>query len=122
MSFSQDIVVTWPSRRPLGSYLAELQHARREGLVVNFRIARAPSRPVRRCYVVHSGYVRGWSPVIEVRRRGAGEVARVRSDNDSGLWPAGVYVVRDPEWNPLRKEVPMRGFQGWRWIDGDQLR
>lgn len=120
----RDICVTWPKSRPLDSYLAELARAEREGLEINYRVGRLPAWPgamwdhgtlgfvygqqgVPRCYMVHSGFVRGWCSILYGCHREAGEVAG---------WPAGLYIVRSPVWHALADPIPMRGFQGWRWM------
>lgn len=120
----RNIVVTWPQTKPLDSYLAELARAARERWTINYRVARLPAWPdtiedhgwtgwpygveTPRCFMVHTGYVRGWCAVI-----GAGH----RADGEVEGWPSGLYVVRDPEWHPLAEPIPMPGFQGWRWTD-----
>lgn len=114
MSDCRDIVVTWPQTRTLDSYLAELKRAERQNLVINYRVARLPSSKPERCYMVHSGHVRGWCVVLDLARRKDGEVKR--AENDSGFWPGGLYVVRSPKWHALKTPIPMAGFQGWRWI------
>lgn len=120
----RDIVVTWPKRtKSLAAYLDELARARHEGLVINFRVANPPrwpdlhedheasgfdyGIPRPRCFMVYDGFVRGWLEVLWVCERRAGEVAG---------WPAGWYIVRDPEWHLIDPLVPMSGFQGWRWM------
>lgn len=112
----KDLVVTWPKSKPLETYLEELQRAARDRLEINFRV---PSRPatVARCYMVHSGAVRGYNMVRQVVWRGEGEVVRVESDAVRGFWPAGWYVVREPLWHPLTPTIPMRGFQGYRYME-----
>ncbi|GAC1533808.1 MAG: hypothetical protein NVS3B1_28240 [Marmoricola sp.] len=102
-----DIVVTWPQVKPLADYLAELDRALREDLLINYRVAFLPSAPLRRCYMVYAGQVRGWCMIVESKLRGEGEVDG---------WPAGKYIVRSPWWHPV-EPVPMRGFQGWRYFN-----
>ena len=123
-----DIVVTWPKTKRYAAYVGELARARREGLVINYRVARLPawshevafwdhgslcfgSYPTEppRCYVVHSGFVRGWSPILYCCQRKTGEVDG---------WPSGLYIVRSPEWNaiPVSEQIPMAGFRGTRWF------
>lgn len=114
-----DMVVTWPKSKALEVYLHELEQATALGLEINFRVPTPPTRveAIERCYIVHSGYVRGWNAVRSITKRGEREVARVVSDAFSGFWPAGWYIVRDPEWHPIDPLVPMRGFQGWRYFE-----
>lgn len=107
---SNNIVVTWPKTRPLESYLAECRNADREGLDICFRV---PSRPAvsegDRCYIVHSGFIRGWQKVLGVEERDD-----VRDPITRELMEVGFYVRRDPRWHPCRL-VRMRGFQGYRY-------
>lgn len=116
-----DIVVTWPKSRPLGSYLAELELAKRDGKVINFRVPREPRDWLvnRRCFRVHEDRVRGWVKILRVEKRGPNEVARVQSDSFAGFWPAGWYVVCDPQWHeiPREKQLVMPGFRGFRYFD-----
>lgn len=111
-----DVVVTWPKSRTLGSYLAELTRAQELDLVINFRIAKAPREKPERCYIVYDGFVRGYNEVIDVVERGPNEVSRISNDAWAGFWPAGLYLVRNPQWYPISRR-PMRGFQGWRYYD-----
>lgn len=119
-TLKRDIVVTWPKTKPLAEYIKALGHARSNDELINFRVANLPpwpagsfalGGPLVRCYHVHDGFVRGWCRVIYATTREVGEVEG---------WPAGLYVVRDPHWHPC-KEIPMRGFRGWRWFDRSQV-
>lgn len=117
-----DIVATWPKKRPLQSYLDALAAAEASGQTINFRVAILPKwdlraladRPDRhtpRCYMVHDGAVRGYNEISCATERGDNEVV----NPEGGYWPAGRYVVRDPAWHAI-EPMPMRGFQGWRWV------
>jgi hypothetical protein len=108
-----DIAVTWPRTRELQSYLNELKRAELAGEWINFRVPFAPKERPERCYMVHTGYVRGWTTVVMVEQRGE----RAVRDPAGGYWPAGWYIVREPIWHPLEPEVEMRGFQGFRYIE-----
>jgi hypothetical protein len=109
-----DIVVTWPKDRPLSSYLAVLTAALARGDEISYRVNRLPSSSPERCYRVHDGAVRGWTPILRCEARGAEEVRRV---DGHGYWAAGYYVVCRPAWHPI-DPIPMRGFQGWRHYKG----
>ena len=109
-----DIVVTWPKSRTLDSYLEELERAVDLGLEINFRVSSFPKQKVDRCFVVHDGAVRGWNRILRLEWIADKKVSRVRNDSWAGFWPAGYYIVRDPEWHSI-EPVPMKGFQGWRY-------
>lgn len=123
-----DIIVTWPKTKPLAAYLEQLADAQIAGLQINYRVARLPAwsdkvafwdhgslcfgsypTPPPRCYIVHSGFVRGWSPILYCCQRKLGEVDG---------WPSGLYIVRSPEWHPwpMSTQPAMAGFRGTRWF------
>lgn len=62
--------------------------------------------PGERVYVVAWGFLRGYAPLVEARRRGRG-VCLVRQ---GGATPV---TLIDRE----RQPVPMQGFRGWRYRD-----
>lgn len=108
-----DIACTWPKTKPLGTYYAELENARRRNLVINFRVPARPKSTPQRCYMVYDGFVRCWSPVKAILWRGEGEVRRV---DGQGFWPAGWYIMREPFYAEI-EPLPMKGFQGFRYFD-----
>lgn len=128
---TSDVIVTWPKKaRPFASYIAACHQAKRDGLVINYRIQYPPQRDrlwgapgtkrpyPPRLYRVHDGLVRGWTEIKGVMLKDEGEVARVADDLTPGdRWPAGWYIVCDPEWHdcdlPLQS---MPGFRGWRYF------
>lgn len=106
------IAITWPKTKPLQTYLDELAGARRRGDVINYHVAGRPRlQGVTRVYVVYENFIRGWSTLHGVVRRSTNEVR----DADGGTWPAGWYIVREPDWNPI-EPVPMLSFRGHRFI------
>jgi hypothetical protein len=116
--------------------MLELERAKLRGQVINYRVSRAPDFPQLhedhgvngfdwgediRCYRVWDGFVRGWTRVLSVERRGSREVRRVPSDPLARVpgfefWLPGTYIVCDPEWTSCRW-VEQPGFRGWRWFD-----
>lgn len=113
-----DVAVTWPKTRPLGSYYAELKCAMAEGKLINFRLPARPRTQPQRCYMVYDGAVRCWSPVVGVEHKRRGDVI----DPVTGrAWPEGWYLVRRPLYVELATPVPMRGFQGFRYVDREEL-
>ena len=117
----KDLVLTWPKTTPLRAYVAGLEQAAQRNEVINYRVANPPTinngnaPRLTRVYMVHDGFIRGWSTLIGVEWRGAGVVR----DRGGGFWPEGWYIVRHPDWHPieLRHQIKMRGFQGFRYIE-----
>jgi hypothetical protein len=116
---NRDIVVTWPKKLRLDDYLRACAMAAQEGQVINYRVSRPPSidfgawadRPGR-CYIVYDGLVRGYQEILYIVYRSDDEVL---DSHTKGFWPAGWYIVRNPEWHPVKGLIEMQGFQGWRW-------
>lgn len=119
-----DLILTWPKNRSLESYLLEMKRAERAGLVVNYRVHHPPKSddPWGRCYMVHDGAVRGYSRIIEVVHRAAGEVSRVGSDSWEGFWPEGWYIVREAVFTLLDEPIPYKGFRGFRYARSGEVR
>lgn len=108
----KDLAVTWPKGSPLSVYLERLEYAVAYGLEINFRVPSKPRVTPERCYMVHDGKLRGYNLIRSIEYRGPREVEKA----GGGFWPEGWYIVRAPEWHPILP-VPMRGFQGYRYID-----
>lgn len=115
------IVITWPKTRSLASYLHEVQKAKDTGKHCFYRIRGNPLIPYGApCYHVHDGYVRGTLPMLGVETVGENVVEDPTTGN---YWPAGAYLVRSPEWTPIkmswddRQVWHMQGFRGWRYFD-----
>lgn len=65
-----------------------------------------------RVWYVEDGYIRGFCVVSRVLRRGTDEVC----GTTGRVWPHGVYVYMDATtWQWIRP-IPMRGFQGYRYV------
>lgn len=110
----KDILITWPKSRSLQSYLDELKRAVEEGKVILFRVSTLPKEECSRCYIVHDGMIRGFTTIREYAEVGDNEVTDPITGN---FWPAGNYIVRMPYWHDIETEIPMKGFQGYRYIE-----
>lgn len=109
----KDIVITWPKKRSLNSYLVELENAERDGCVINFRVPTLPKGKAERCYVVHDGAIRGYNLIVSIERQ---ENYMVLDPLTGEYWPSGNYIVRWPKWHDI-EPIPMKGFQGYRYIE-----
>jgi hypothetical protein len=107
-----DIIITWPKRRALESYLEELKKAWLAGRVIGYRVASRPNvEEGDRCYVVHSGKLRGWNEIFAVEYRGD-----VIDPLTHKPMRPGYYIIRDAEWHPCPEPLKeMVGFRGYRY-------
>lgn len=110
-----DIVLTWPQKVPYAEYVSELNRAVAESKVIYFKVSALPKKASvgDRCYMVHSGYVRGWSQIVGFND-GTVVPDAVR---DSDSWTLGKYIVRSPIWHELQYLPRQQGFQGFRYAD-----
>lgn len=111
----KDLVITWPKTRALDSYLKELEKANERGEVINFKIPTIPKDTTcERCYIVYDGRIRGYNEIISVEEQ---ENYAVKDPLTGKYWSAGIYIVRNPLWHPLKAGPEMKGFQGYRYIE-----
>ena len=113
-----DIVLTWPKKDSLSSYLQNLRAAHARDETILFSVSAFPTKLEHqdRVYMVHSGRVRGWTEFLDFVD---GDVRPV--DPRTGrLMEAGRYLRRSAFWHPLSEPLPlMKGFQGFRYADPD---
>lgn len=107
-----DIIITWPKKRTLESYLDELDKACEAGLTIHYRVASKPRVEAGdRCFMVHDGAIRGWNIILGVAHRD--DVI----DPISGTrMKPGWYIERDPLWHPMDNSLEMAGFRGYRYV------
>ena len=118
-----DIIVTTP-KKEMASAAREAADCIRAGGGEYFRwfpMSCAPSvKPGDRMYYVEDGFVRGFAVVSRCGLSLANQCATT-----GRVWPPGYYVVMDAtSWRWIRP-IPMRGFQGLRyvkWGGGDDPR
>jgi hypothetical protein len=70
--------------------------------------------PGAACFIVHSGFVRGWFTVLDFTTDPCYRTGT--SDAVEAEWKEGPKVTL-VTWRPLAVPLPMTGFQGWRYTD-----
>jgi hypothetical protein len=108
-----DLVLTWPKSRSLDSYLTELEKAVKEDKAICYRVTRLPRKAESgaRVYMVHDGFVRGFSELIAAERVNH----TIRNPHNGMMLAPGNYIVRRAEWHSMIRPVEMAGFQGFRY-------
>lgn len=111
-----DIIVTTPKSR-MKEAAREAAEAREEidtgGEAWYFRnVGRARIAPGERIYYVEDGYVRGYAVVAWV-----GEENELTCDTTGRRFGPGRYAMMDARSWVWIDPIPMRGFQGWRYVD-----
>jgi len=110
-----DILTTLPSRIDWADYEKELQDVEKKGLVMNFRVPSLPARCSKgdRCYLVHRGEIVGWMMICGF------QLGAFKCQTTGREWPEGNYVQRSGPFHRLKKKIPYKGFQGFRYLDND---
>ena len=111
------LCITIPKNISWEDYRRELDDARENNLVLNYKLSNYPKNvgPGDRCYVVHDGLIRGWSEIIDIVRRPEPFICHTTGR----LWDAGIYVQRSGDFHYLKKRVEMKGFMGYRYVTHD---
>lgn len=110
-SNNRDIMITLPSVVDWGAYERELAKVADYREVMNFKVSHFP-RGVRkgsRCYIVHKGAVKGWMEIV-------GFSTKKFDCSTTGKEWDGNFIERSGPFHYLKQEIPMRGFQGFRYF------
>lgn len=110
----RSIVVTLPSTVKWEDYQKELDAVKDGKQVLNFKVPflpKAEMRPlIKKCYLVHNGYVVGWQQVC-----GFVEDGKFNCSVTGDQWK-GNFIQRTGEFHKLENPVEMKGFRGWKYI------
>lgn len=113
-----DIILTWPKKRSLDSYLKECEKAAQMGRIVGYSAQNRPrSQRGDRSYMVHDGAIRGWLEITQVISYESHSPDFV--DPSTGkVWRGGGrwIIVRNPVWHRI-EPIPMKGFRGFRYTE-----
>ena len=81
---------------------------------MNFKVPTFPKevKPSVRCYIVHNGFIKGWMTIFNIIERDG-----FKCTTTGRGWAEDIYVQRTGKFHPLTKDVPMKGIQGYRYIE-----
>ena len=84
------------------------------GEILNFKVSAFPTEvgPGGKCYLVHDGRIKGWHEIC-----GFSEEEFVCTT--TGKPWKGKFIQRTGPFHYLEEELPMKGFQGWRYFSYD---
>ena len=113
-----DIVITIPKKIEWKDYLKEIEAVRDGSQVMLYKLPFKPKCDLvgSKCFVCWRGHIVGWMNIVDV----------IYSDGftcttTNTPWPEGWYVARSGEWTYLQPGIPMKGFQGIRYVK-DELK
>ena len=108
---NRSIIVTLPSNIAWSDYKKELDKVKDYKNVLNFKVYNFPKDISKgsKCYVAHNGYVKGWLEIV-------GFSEKEFICNVTGKEWSGKFIERSGPFHYIDKEIPMRGFQGYRYF------
>jgi hypothetical protein len=107
-----DIVITVPSIINWNDYNKELKAVEDESNVLNFKVKNLPIKTSigNKCYVCWRGNIVGWMKI-------SGLVNNNFICSTTGKHWTGNFIQRTGSFNYLEIPIPMKGFQGFRYIN-----
>jgi hypothetical protein len=107
-----DIVVTLPKHIKWSDYEKELDTVKDGVEVMNFKVPFLPKVSIgAKCYIAHDGFVKGWMEIVGLSDKGF-------DCTTTGQHWDGKFVQRSGKFNYI-EPIPMKGFQGFRYIKLD---
>lgn len=107
-----DIILTWPKKRTLESYLEALEEAERTNQGICFKVAVMPAlcKVGDKAFMVHDGAIRGWNKILGF----SDSPDMLVTDPITNEPWEGKFIVRDPAWNAI-EPLEHPGFRGFRY-------
>jgi len=111
------LLITLPKHISWKDYEKELETVKDGEMQMNFKVSSRPKRVSAgdRCYICHNGYIVGWMKIVDIFYGDRFKCSTTGCD-----WDEGWYVARSGEFHYITP-IPCKGFQGYRYIDSDNL-
>jgi hypothetical protein len=110
-----DIIITIPSS--ITNWFKECQEVEKdENLELRYHVRALPKKCKvgDKCFVIQNGFIRGYHIISKLDY-----VHSFVCSTTGKKWGAGYYIIRKGKFYELNQPVPMKGFQGFRYINFD---
>lgn len=106
----KDIIITLPKTIKWSDYEKELDAAKR-GEIMNFKVNHLPkeSGVGAKCWLIHDGKLVGYMII-------SGFSNEDFTCSTTGLKWSGNFIQRTGDFTKVEGNIPMKGFQGWRYF------
>jgi hypothetical protein len=107
---NMDIIITIPSTIKWEDYLNEINSVSDYKQVMNFKVSQFPQKTKigNRCYLCHKGNVIGWMEIVGMEEK------EFQCTTTGKKWK-GKFIQRSGPFHYIEKQIPMKGFQGFRY-------
>lgn len=108
----KDIIVTIPKKIKWVDYEKELEAVKDGVEVMNFKVNHFPkTKEGCKCFILHDGKIKGWMEIVGLSEE------KFTCTTTGKKW-SGKFVQRSGPFNKI-DEIPMKGFQGFRYMKED---
>lgn len=106
------IIITVPSTIKWEDYQKELDLVSDWSHNLNFKVGKLPKRTSKgdKCYILYRGIVKGWHKIVGF------ETKKFKCQTTGTTWE-GNFILRSGPFNPLQREIKMKGFQGFHYTE-----
>lgn len=108
---NRSLIITLPSNIEWSDYEKELQKVEDYSNELNFKVPFFPKgiKNGDKCYIVHKGRVVGWMEITGMAEK------EFTCNTTNKKWK-GKFILRSGPFHYIDKEIPMKGFQGFRYF------
>ena len=114
---NHSIIITLPSSETWENYEKELAKVKNYNNVMNFKVHNFPKGINKgdKCYVVHKGLIKGWMEIVGFSEK------EFKCTTTGKMWK-GKFIERSGPFHYLVDKIPMKGFQGYRYLNLDEYK
>ena len=107
------LLITIPKTIKWEDYEKEIDAVKDESQEMNYKVSSKPTKVDvgDRCYLCHNGFIKGWMKISNISKK------KFQCTTTGKDWDEGWYVSRTGEFHKLDKEIPQKGFMGYKYID-----
>jgi len=108
-----NIIITIPKSVKWEDYQKEIDTVADRSYVMNFKVNGFPKVNIgARCYLIHNGFIKGWMEIVGFSEK---DFVCYTTLNE---WK-GKFIERSGKFHELKNPIPMKGFQGFRYITNE---
>ena len=113
----RSLIITLPSKIQWNDYEKELRKAANYKYVLNFKVHNFPKGIHKgdKCYIVHKGLIKGWMEIVGFSEK------EFKCTTTGKMWK-GKFIERSGPFHYLVDKIPMKGFQGYRYINLEEYK
>ena len=113
----KSIIVTLPSNESWEDYEQEFNKVKDYSSVMNFKVHNFPKGIQKgdKCYIVHRGWIKGWMEIV-------GFSEKEFDCTTTGKQWKGKFIERSGPFHNIDENIPMKGFQGFRYFNFEEYK